>query len=169
MTTADSIKHAKDALANEVERMEESLGLAEAAGPAEKTPRMAAQAEASGSGRKSSLMRAFDKMLQEHGDGAVGEAGSPRSEQIRTYLSQPTIPQEQSPFQYWRDNKSTFPILAATAAKFLSAPSTSVDSERLFSVASNIIDSKRNRLGGQKAEELIFLKKNLPEFLGLKL
>ena len=47
------------------------------------------------------------------------------------------------------------------AAKFLCAPCTSVDSERLFSSVSNVLDEKRNRLSAGNVEMLIFLKKNL--------
>ena len=164
-TTAEGVKHAKDALTKELEKMEQSLRLkTEAAeSPAKKTPRLEVQAEASSSGRQSILKGVFEKILQEQGDGEAGGASSTSSQvQMHTYLSQKTIPQNESPFQYWSDNKSQFPTLAATAAKFLCAPSTSVDSERLFSVASNIIDAKRNRLDGERAEMLIFLKKNLP-------
>lgn len=169
-TSADSIKHAKDALTKEVEKMEESLRTTEAAEPAEKAARMEAQAEASSSGRKSTLLKGvFEEILQEHME--VGESGATSSTssqvQIHTYLSQKTIPHSESPFKYWKDHKLQFPTLAATAAKFLCAPSTSVDSERLFSTASNIIDAKRNRLGGERAEMIIFLKKNLPLLLDL--
>lgn len=38
---------------------------------------------------------------------------------------------------------------------------TSVDSERLFSTAANVVDEKRNRLTSKNAEMLIFLDKNL--------
>jgi len=37
---------------------------------------------------------------------------------------------------------------------------TSVDSERLFSSASHVLDEKRNRLTCDKAEMLVFVKKN---------
>ena len=87
--------------------------------------------------------------------------------QIETYLAEKTIHRTESPFEYWGKNKERFPSLATTAAKFLSAPSTSVDSERLFSTASNILDEKRNRLSGDHVETLIFLKKNLPMCLSL--
>lgn len=51
---------------------------------------------------------------------------------------------------------------ASLAAKLLYAPSTSVESKRLFSTASNITDERRSRLTAEKTEVLIFLKKNLP-------
>ena len=41
-------------------------------------------------------------------------------------------------------------------------PPTSVDSERLFSAVSHVVDEKRNRIACDKAEMLIFVKTNLP-------
>ncbi|KAJ4922865.1 hypothetical protein JOQ06_021327 [Pogonophryne albipinna] len=54
---------------------------------------------------------------------------------------------------------------AKVARKYLSAPCTSTDSERLFSAASHVLDEKRNRLMADKAEKLLFIKNNLPLFL----
>ena len=113
--------------------------------PAKKAPRV--EAEANGNGRQSILKGVFEDILQEQDGETVGASSTSSQVEMHTYLSQKTIPR------------------SVTAAKFLCAPSTSVDSERLFSVASNIIDAKRNRLDGERAEMLIFLKKNLPLFL----
>lgn len=63
---------------------------------------------------------------------------------------------------YWRINKDHFPALARA---YLSAPCTSVESERLFSLAGNVIDERRNRVSGDKAEMLLFVKKILPLML----
>lgn len=67
-----------------------------------------------------------------------------------------------TPLDYWKKNKCRFPDLAQLARKYLSAPCTSVDSERLFSAAANVMDEKRNRLRCEKAEMILFVKKNLP-------
>lgn len=170
-TGADSIKHAKDALTQEVEKMEALLSRTTPEGPEtvpenpHKVPRMEAQQDRSSS-RKSSLKGLFEEILQEH-DEERGASSTSTQVQIQTYLTEQTVPRSDSPFQYWGVNQIRFPTLAATAAKFLCAPCTSVDSERLFSAASNIVDAKRNRLGGERAEMLIFLKKNLPLLLKL--
>nr|XP_043897683.1 zinc finger BED domain-containing protein 4-like [Solea senegalensis] len=170
-TSADSIKHAKDALTQEVEKMEvlQSRTTPEGAERVpenpHKAPRMEAQPDSSSS-RKSSLKGLFEEILQEH-DEERGASSTSTQVQIQTYLTEQTVPRSDSPFHYWGVNAIRFPTLAATAAKFLCAPCTSVDSERLFSAASNIVDARRNRLGGERAEMLIFLKKNLPLHLKL--
>ncbi|KAL2079845.1 hypothetical protein ACEWY4_023638 [Coilia grayii] len=53
-----------------------------------------------------------------------------------------------------------YPDLALAARKYLSAQPTSVDSKRLFSAASDVIDDKRNRILCEKAEMLLFVKMN---------
>ena len=55
----------------------------------------------------------------------------------------------------------SFPHWLLLQPGLLCAPCTSVDSERLFSAVSNVIDEKRNRLYANTAEMLIFLKTNL--------
>ncbi|ROL50877.1 Zinc finger BED domain-containing protein 4 [Anabarilius grahami] len=168
-TGADSNKHAKDALTQDVEKMVAALLSRTRPEGAEtvpeKAPRLEAQPDSSSS-RKSSLKGLFEEILQEH-DEERGASSTQVQNQIQTYWTEQTVPRSDSPFQYWGVNQIRFPTLAATAAKFLCAPCTSVDSERLFSVASNIIDARRNRLGGERAAMLIFLKKNLPFLLKL--
>lgn len=87
--------------------------------------------------------------------------------QLNVYLSEPPIALEEKPLVYWKNNKNRFPALAPVARAHLSAPCTSVESERLFSAASNIMDERRNRLSSHNAEMLLFIKKNLPLVLGV--
>lgn len=65
---------------------------------------------------------------------------------------------------YWRNKRERFPDLAKVARKYLSAPCTSTDSERLFSAASDVLNEKRNRLACHKAERLLFVKKNISHY-----
>lgn len=53
-------------------------------------------------------------------------------------------------------------------AKFLSAPCTSVESERLFSAVSLIADEHRSRLTPEHTEMLVFVKNYLSIMLGLQ-
>ena len=61
-------------------------------------------------------------------------------------------------------NSTRLPILAKLAKRLLSAPSSSVESERLFSIGGNIYTPKRNRLTAEHGEMLIFLYFNLRAF-----
>ncbi|KAJ8353183.1 hypothetical protein SKAU_G00207500 [Synaphobranchus kaupii] len=154
-TSSDTSKQGKDALIQEVEKMEEALRAVSE--PEEKAPRVHASSTA-----KSSLGSLFDKILQEHGTEPV-QASTSALVEVQTNLSEKTIPWSDKPLEYWRTNQPRFPSLAATASKFLCAPCTCMESERLFSAASNIVDERRNRLTAERAEMLLFLKKNLPQ------
>lgn len=103
----------------------------------------------------------FDEILKESAPGPESTSTNVRVE-VQTYFSEPTIPLSDSPLLYWRINQSRLPSLAITATTYLCAPSASVESERLFSTASIITNERRSRLTAEKAEMLIFLKKNLP-------
>ncbi len=165
-SNADAARHAKNALIQEDEKMEDALkrtttALAATADPAENV----SHAEASGSSghtSKSTFMMMFDEVLKEQEEPGGGIITTSALLQIQTYMTEQIIPRSENPFHYWAVNKLRFPALAATASAFLSAPCTSVESERLFSTASNILDERRNRLKAERAEMLIFLKKNLP-------
>ena len=130
--------------------------------------------------KKSLLLSVHEEILRES---AINEEEqrlvSPASVQLHRYLSEPHIKikrmkrseekeedegkqQVNYVLKYWKENKTHYPALARLAQAYLSAPCTSVDSERLFSLASNVIDEKRNRLSGEKAKMLLFVKKNLP-------
>ena len=117
--------------------------------------------------KKTSLMSLYDSFLSEHDELARTVCKDDALVQMQKYLQQPTITRteegvwKKTPFQFWEEEHDRFPAVAAVALKFLSAPSTSVESERLFSTTSNIVDEKRNRLLAKRAEMLIFLKKNL--------
>lgn len=82
--------------------------------------------------------------------------------ELNQYLSQPVIERKTSPLSWWKKNENSFPILSKLVKKYLSPPSSSVYSERLFSEAGIIYEQKRNRLLPKNAEQLLFLHHNLP-------
>ena len=58
-------------------------------------------------------------------------------------------------------NQLRLPKLSKLAARFLSAPPSSVESERLFSVGGQIYTPRRNRLAAETGKKLMFLNFNL--------
>jgi len=53
-------------------------------------------------------------------------------------------------------------VLACLVKKYLSAPPTNVNSERVFSGAGELYSDRRNRRLPQLGEELLFIKYNFP-------
>jgi len=54
--------------------------------------------------------------------------------------------------------------VAEVARRYLSVPSTSVASERLFSGAGDTYSDSRSRLAPERAEMLLFLRENMKLF-----
>ncbi|CAI5660564.1 unnamed protein product [Oreochromis niloticus] len=109
-----------------------------------------------------SLDSMFDEIADEQASASVGRAAVGSSVELETYLGEAAILREDKPLQYWMVNKVRFPNLAKVAGRYLSASCTSVDSERLFSSVSYIVNESRNRLTADHAEMILFIKKNLP-------
>ncbi len=81
---------------------------------------------------------------------------------IRNYLSLPCQPRQKNPFEWWvEEGKKLFPSMYPIAMKYLSIPATSVPSERVFSVAGEIISKKRISIAPENAKMLIFLHGNV--------
>lgn len=85
-------------------------------------------------------------------------------DELANYMVSETIGLQSNPMNWWSNNKSRFPILAQLARKYLSVPSTSVPSERLFSDAGNHISAKRTRLAPDLVDKFLFLKRNSSHF-----
>jgi hypothetical protein len=71
----------------------------------------------------------------------------------------PEIPEE-NPLHWWSRNKNLFPILYKLALRLLAIQATSAATERLWSLAANIITKNRTQLHGHVVADLIMLKEN---------
>lgn len=83
--------------------------------------------------------------------------------EINAYAGLPLLPVKEDPLEWWRNRVKSkeFKYLSRAARKFLSAPCSSIESERLFSTGGNIYEPSRNRLLPENAEKLLFCYYNL--------
>lgn len=84
------------------------------------------------------------------------------NDELEHYLAEPVMNPENSVKEvghYWES--SQYLRLKKLVHKFLCVPPATLFSERLFSSAGNIVDTKRNRLDPERVKMLVFLNKNL--------
>jgi len=72
------------------------------------------------------------------------------------------------PLVWWKRNEPTFSLLAAVAKRVLCIPATSAPSERVFSVAGQVISQKRTRLDPHYVKYTVFLHGFFSYLDGLK-
>ena len=83
------------------------------------------------------------------------------TENIEIYKNLPPAPFDSDPLQWWKLHEGKYPLLATLARKILCIPATSVASERVFSMAGDIVNSQRACLNPSHVDKLIFLLKKL--------
>ncbi|XP_062838596.1 zinc finger BED domain-containing protein 4-like [Anolis carolinensis] len=81
---------------------------------------------------------------------------------VNRYFEEPPEIISCDPLAYWASRDHMWPDLSHVARQFLSCPPTSVQSERVFSLAGDVVTPHRSLLDPQKVEKLVFLKANLP-------
>jgi len=86
---------------------------------------------------------------------------SSAADEVADFLRQTNITRQQDPLEWWKLHEKGYPRVADVAKRYLSAPSTSVPSERLFSSAGDLYADSRSRLSGRLAHMLLFIKHNL--------
>uniref|UniRef100_A0A8C5MY44 BED-type domain-containing protein n=1 Tax=Leptobrachium leishanense TaxID=445787 RepID=A0A8C5MY44_9ANUR len=153
-SNAENARHMKELLMLKLQKNAEETLTSLSGQPSAKRPR---------SDQPSTrLDSVFEKIAGDFPSTSGTNAPTAANIQLDTYLGEITAPRSDKPLQYWAVNKIRFSALAEMAQIYLSAPCSSVESERLFSSASNILTDSRNRLLADHAEMLLFLKKNLP-------
>ena len=79
----------------------------------------------------SKIWECFTELLQEVG--ATGNTSGSVEAMVDRYLSEPLIDYKSGdPLKWWNENKRRFPLLVNLTKRFLSAPPTSIPSERLL-------------------------------------
>ena len=63
-------------------------------------------------------------------------------------------------FLWWKEREMLYPLVAKLAKKYLAIPASTAPSERVFSVAKNILQKKRWNLLPSRLSKHIFLRKN---------
>ena len=73
---------------------------------------------------------------------------------MERYLAQNPAPVSTPAVDWWRENDQHFPNVACVAKRYLSAPATSVASERLFSAAALVYTDHHNPLALKRTASL---------------
>jgi hypothetical protein len=82
--------------------------------------------------------------------------------QLDRYLNEAREDLNSNSMQYWHKNSDRLCHLIKLVKKFHSAPPGSVESERLFSTAGQIVNEHRTSLTNENVERLLFMHHNLP-------
>jgi hypothetical protein len=77
--------------------------------------------------------------------------------EILRFTSEPPLQSKENPLLWWKQNASTYPLLAKAARRWLCVPATSAPVERLFSVAGRVIEERRSRLEPFLVDDIVFL------------
>jgi hypothetical protein len=80
---------------------------------------------------------------------------------VTDYLNSPRFDGEFSVFWRLPANQAKYSLLLPIAEKFLSAPMTSAESERLFSAAKLITTNLRKSLSVENLQMLLFVHQNM--------
>ncbi|XP_033725237.1 zinc finger BED domain-containing protein 1-like [Pecten maximus] len=88
------------------------------------------------------------------------------SKEIERYLSSPVNTLSDSDkslttLEWWKENELFSPRIAVLAKHYLAVQASSVPSERVFSLAGELVSKKRSRMSPEHVDLFIFLNKNI--------
>jgi len=63
--------------------------------------------------------------------------------------------------EWWKTNSARLPSLSKLARSYLAIPASSTSSERMFSIAGNIINCRRTNLTSETVNKLVFVRDNI--------
>ena len=78
--------------------------------------------------------------------------------ELTRYLQQERLPRDTDIYQYWKAKQYDYPILAKIAKDHLAIPAMSAPLESVFSVSSDVVTKKKNRLVGSTVRFIVSLK-----------
>jgi len=81
--------------------------------------------------------------------------------EVSQYLHSTPMDPELTLLLWWKKNQQFFPHLSILARKYLAIPASSVPSERVFSLAGNLVSKKRARTSPSNVDMFIFYRKNM--------
>ena len=81
--------------------------------------------------------------------------------ELESYEKEPLLERDNKPQPWWEMCSSRYPLMFPLATKLMTIPPSSVESERIFSVGTQIYSPKRNSLKPSTSETLMFLNYNL--------
>lgn len=82
------------------------------------------------------------------------------NDEVTYYMSLPPAQNDADPLAWWINHKNEMPNLIKIAADYLSVPSSSVASERMFSSAGRLLNKLRCSLSAKHIDQILFLNKN---------
>lgn len=151
--------YGRTALVDELCRLKSSSVEAEVT-TMENTP---TQEASRSSGPHQDLWSCFDEIVAEKSSNSSSCIDQDVEVEVNAFLALPLQPLQTCPYVWWQARKHVYPNIFKVALKYLSPPSSSVYSERVFSEAGNISSEKRCRLAPHKADNILFLHHNLPK------
>ena len=77
---------------------------------------------------------------------------------MERYHAEPSILLKDDPLKWWKERENLFQNMAKLAKKYLVIPASSVLSERIFSLAGNIVSRKRASLQARECGHVSVLK-----------
>ncbi|CAL9696828.1 unnamed protein product [Knipowitschia caucasica] len=118
-------------------------------------------AASGGKGLAGLLIKINSTRQQRSEEGSAATPEDKVKEEVKIYMSLPSILADNDPLVWWRAHASELPHLARLAKKLLCIPATSVPSERIFSASGYIVSPLRSQLKPDKVNMLTFLHFNL--------
>ena len=82
-------------------------------------------------------------------------------EEVERFREEPDLKMKDNSLIWWKMNMSHFQLLGRLAQMYLTVPTTSVSSERVFSTAGDFVTAQRAKLKPKQVAQLIFLKRNM--------